>query len=237
MSTGPSQSLVDFRHSMKLAERLLVLERQYRDPAPKSEEQEVHGLRGGAAVLMVAAFERFIKSCVQERLGELRSRQPRAHFNKLPDRIKVASIFTSLQRAIDGPEFGKKNEKVHRIPDILQAASDAVQGVVNVSSISETSGNPSADTIKSLFLKCDIEDLFTTIKPRFESKWGPVAHTFINDKLTEIIDRRHVVAHTGDVSNISRQDLVEAARFLRHLGTTLDTELRIKVNKVYRASK
>ena len=227
----------NFRASLKLTQSLLSLERGYPDPAPPNDKALVDGLRAGAAVLMVATFEDFVRSMVKEHVGSLRSRTPAVIFGRLPDRIQVGSVFTSLQRALDGPEFGPKLEKVDRLPTIAQAASDVVNGRVSSDAIASTRGNPGPDVVKEILLHCDIEDAFNLISNRFQKNWkSEVAQHFIRDKLQEIVDRRHRVAHSGRPSG-SRSDLNDALRFLRTLASTLDDEVRIKMNSVYRKAK
>lgn len=45
----------------------------------------------------------------------------------------------------------------------------------------------------------------------------PVAHTFVSDKLDEIVRRRRSVAHTASALDVSRADIRESVRFLRTL--------------------
>lgn len=232
-----SKALKNFRASVKLTESLLALERKYPDPAPRDLQPLTGGLRAGAAVLMVAAFEDFIRSMVREHVGSLRTRTPEARFDMLPDRIRVDSVFTSLHRALDGPEYGTKTKKVDRLPAISKVAADVIAGRVNTDAIATTGGNPGPDLLKQVLKSCDIVDAFAVVRPRFEKKWNrPVAENFIRDKLEEIVNRRHEVAHSGQPSG-SREDLRTALKFLRTLAGVLDDEVRIKMNKVYRNAK
>ncbi len=53
----------------------------------------------------------------------------------------------------------------------------------------------------------------------------PEAQSFVEDKLQEIVNRRHVVAHTADALKITRGNLKESLRFLEILAEVLDAEL------------
>jgi hypothetical protein len=68
------------------------------------------------------------------------------------------------------------------------------------------------------------------MKVRFEVKWRkPVAHTFIADKLDEIVNRRHVVAHTAYALAITRGQLKESIRFLKVLAELLDAAIKRQI--------
>ena len=59
-------------------------------------------------------------------------------------------------------------------------------------------------------------------RTEFEGRWGtPVPRTFVGDKLEEITQRRHMVAHRADALNISRTDIQESLRFLGVFGGLL----------------
>jgi hypothetical protein len=62
-----SRSYRDFQSSLRRAARLRTLEVQrYKDPPPPRQIIAVEALRGGAVVLMVAAFERYLKNAFEE---------------------------------------------------------------------------------------------------------------------------------------------------------------------------
>ena len=87
--------------------------------------------------------------------------------------------------------------------------------------------------VKKLFSDLAIFDVFGTIKSKFEAKWGsPVAQTFIQDKLDEIVNRRHVVAHAADALNIGRQELRNSLKFLKTLAPILDYLVSNHVNQI-----
>ncbi len=86
-----------------------------------------------------------------------------------------------------------------------------------------------------MFSNVGIEKIFEVIKDRFENQWQTqVAHSFIPDKLDEIIRRRNVVAHTADALNITRSDLNESIKFLKTLANLLDLELKKLVEGIKR---
>src|SRR5947207_1431041 len=117
-----SVALGKFRASLGLAEELMRLEAAYPDPPPPADEAKVRGLRGGAAVLMVAAFEGYLRSGVAELLRPLVG-PPHKPLSSLPEVVQVSSIFESLEFALYGPRHGKLGKKIDRLPEVVAAAS------------------------------------------------------------------------------------------------------------------
>jgi len=105
--------------------------------------------------------------------------------------------------------------------------------VVNPLAFSDTGGNANPHNVKEMFACLGVTDIFGQIKKRFDSCWRkPTAATFIPDKLDEIVNRRHIVAHTADALKITRSDLNESLKFLKILARLLDIELRKHVDGI-----
>ena len=105
----------------------------------------------------------------------------------------------------------------------------------------DTQSNPNAKTVESMFSKVGKDEIFNIIRINFGNRWlinTPVSYDpsarYIMDKLNEILDRRHRVAHTATVLNIARTDLDEAVRFLRILARVLDLELNKHIRDIKR---
>ena len=64
-----------------------------------------------------------------------------------------------------------------------------------------------------------------------------VAPDFVGDKLDEIVQRRHRVAHRADALAISRHDLKEGGRFLSLLAEVLDIEAGLHTRKLCRLAR
>jgi hypothetical protein len=222
-----SKAFGQFEESLGMAGELLDIEqRLYHSPPHLKEQQGVRGLRGAVAVLIVAAFEGFLRQLMEEHLWELGSRHLQLSFQKLPDKIRVNNIYNSLERAMRGPLFQDPPPKVQRLVDIERACKIVIAGTVNPEAFCDTGGNPNSRNRRTMFSNINLSDITATVKSQFDRKWGkPTAQTFINDKLDEIVNRRHVVAHTADALNISRGDLRESIKFLRTLAQVIDLEL------------
>ena len=67
----------------------------------------------------------------------------------------------------------------------------------------------------------------------FDALWEKAeSATFLADKLDEIVNARHVVAHSGNALGISRGNLSEWRRFIAVIGTVLDARLASYVANV-----
>jgi RiboL-PSP-HEPN len=224
-----SRAYQEFRDSLAIAEELRKIEQSYANPPRRNELKAVRGLRGAVAVLVVASFEQFLKDAIEEHLTKLVT-PPTVALNTLPDAAKVCSIFNTLERSMKGPPFQKPPPKKDRLADIDAACRRVLSNVINPGAFSATGGNPNSERVKELLKQLDLTDVFGSIKVRFETKWRkPVAHSFIADKLDEIVNRRHVVAHTAYALAITRGQLKESIRFLKILAELLDTTIQRQI--------
>ncbi len=220
----------EFITSLSIAEELLRIEKGYSNPPKPHEQKAVQGLRGSVAILVVASFERFLKDAIEEHLTAL-TIHPSVDLTRLPNSMRVCSTFNTLDRAMKGPPFQQAPPKKDRLPDVETACRKVMSNVINPAAFSSTGGNPNSKTVRELMKNLDLSNVFTLIQIKFVRKWrSPVAHTFIEDKLNEIVSRRHVVAHTATVLGIGRSQLKESIRFLRILAGLLDDEMRKKVD-------
>lgn len=215
--------MAKFLESIAAADALITLEAGYPDPPDDASRSTVQGLRGGAVVMMVAAFEVFVKEVIVEYCTPLtRSPLPTA-FSDLPEPMQIKSIFGSLERAMRGPRHGAPRGKRMRLADIRWAAQRVVDGILDLAALSDTQSNPDARTVGDLLRDLGIVDPFNVMRPGFDAVWPkPEATSFLQDKLTEIVGRRHLVAHTADALKVSRQDLPLATEFLRVLAPIIE---------------
>jgi len=230
-----SNAFSQFRESLGMAEELLRIEKDtYHNPPRQSEQKAVQGLRGGAVVLMVATFENFLKQTFEEHLSKL-TIHPVITLDKLPEKMRVNCVYFTLDRAMKGPPFQETPPKSQRLDEIDKACKMLVYQSVNPTVFSDTGSNPNSKTVKLMFSNIGIEKIFEVIKDGFETQWQTrVAHTFIPDKLDEIINRRHIVAHTANALNIARSDLNESLKFLKILASLLDLELKKHMDGIKR---
>lgn len=226
-----SSALANLDASLSIVRGLLRLEQKYADPPSTQDALTVEGLRAGCAVLVVAAFEEFLKSCFRDELSKLQSKA--LTFAKLPEKFQVEAVFKQLHLALEGT--GKKSE---RLPEIYRASARVARFEINPEAMSKTQSNPSPTTVSQLFKDVACEKIFDVVRPRFERVWGaPVASTYPRDKLEEIVSRRHEVAHSGRALNVSRLSLDESVKFIRALSSSLELELRAHLRTLASSAK
>jgi len=228
MST--STALANFQSALESAIALHSLETTVspEDP-PRAEKQAlVSGLRGGAAVLMVAAFESFLEDVIVERLTLIADGPRLGPGIDRPAVMLVESAIRTLKKALQ--EEGSKSE---RLGFLRSAARRVLDGVLAVDLLSESQSNPNGVVVDQLFAKLGISGVLIGASSSYAARLGrPLPTSFARDKLTEIVNRRHRVAHTGRALDIAKADLVEASDFLLFLALHLDRVLARLVDRI-----
>ncbi len=231
-------ALDKFKESLELASSLKKIEREKYTNSTHNTQPFIMGLRGGSAVLMVAAFEFFLRRLFEDNISRLNTSPPSIDLDKLPNKFKVKVVFDSLQNAMNGPKYGAKPDKVDRIDDVLASCRHLIGEHINPATFSDTNSNPNSSTVKEKFKEIGISNIFDTIKSDFETKWGTVvAGTFIEGKLDEIVNVRHVVAHTADTLNITKKSQNEALKFLKILAELLEKEMDKHIKSLLTTAK
>ncbi|MGE3465951.1 MAG: HEPN domain-containing protein [Pyrinomonadaceae bacterium] len=234
-----TQAFNDFIPVLRTAKELGKIDsREYRDPPTVDERDAVRGLRGGAAVLMVAGFEAYLDDALREMIEFTKSYSPPVSFDQLPDGLRVQNVFGALEGVLHPPPHREPGTKVSRLPVIHMTSSIVGNKDLHPDAFGGSGGNPGKEALRAILKTVGLTDIYRLLKPRFEKKWGqPVSDTFIGAKLDEIVRRRHRVAHRADALSISRQELRESIKFLRVLSETLDIELGFHFRKVCRESR
>lgn len=235
---GRSSALREFNSSLLVVKELLKIEQRFQGSHLFTRIRAVQGLRGGAAILMVAAFEYFLRQLMEEALLTLSSGRFKGTLGKLPDKVRVNSIFGSLQRSMNSPVHGASGDRIDRVPEVVAACQLVVDGTLNSRAFSDTRSNPNSSQIRDMCNAVELKDIFGVIQSRFQREWGSnIALNFTRDKIDEIVNRRNAVAHTAVASNISSHDLIEDVRFLRTLARVLDVEIRMHVRILIKACR
>jgi hypothetical protein len=176
---------------------------------------------------MVGAFEDYLHSLMAECLAPLNADPPPIAFASLPETLRVSSVFDGLERAMKGPLHGAPGKRAGRLPEVIHTADRISRGHLLIDALSETGGNPNSARLKDLLKVVGMEDPYAVMRPRFDAKWArPESATFVQDKLDEIVTKRHSIAHGANVLNIARTDLAQWPGFLRTLAETVDDELQ-----------
>lgn len=212
---------------------LLSLESDYADPPSAKDQSAVEGLRGGCVVLMVAAFENYLKEAVAEIFERVNTASPPCQFSKLPLQLQTQAVYTGLAAAMTAKPWDQLKEKHLRLPGVLVAVTRISRGEILSQEIAETAGNPNSAQVKSVFKTVGLPAIFSYIKPGFDVAWGsPTAQTFIADNLDAVVQRRHVIAHTASILSTSRTDLHDWQRFLNCFVSQLDAALERHIARV-----
>lgn len=230
--SSQSQSLKNFFDAIGLAEILLNIETNlFHDPPRQEEQRSVEALRGGTVVLMVGAFENFLREAFEEHLSLL-NMPPLVNFNKLPEKLHSNILYLTLEFAMKGSYF-QTTRREDRLSEIYSAISMLGLGKMNPQAFSNTNSNPNSETVKKMFSNVGIINAFSFIGYEFEQRWGKREATlFLSSKLDEIVEHRHRVAHTATVLNLSRADLDSYIKFLEVLATSLDAALNRHISSL-----
>ncbi len=221
-----ARALENFIDALSLAESLVDLEGNYPDPPGGADESKGLGLRGGAAILMVGAFETFLRDLFLERLAPLTQQPPVVDFDKLPEKVRITSTWGALELALRGPRGGIRTAKIDRLPRVLRVSRVVGAEVISPDAFADTRANPGPQTVSEMFANVGMPDIFNRVRASFDALWPkPEADTFLQDKLEEVVQRRNAVAHRVDVRRITRQQLAEAPYFLTCLSAVLDEAL------------
>lgn len=219
-------ALDKFKESLELAISLKRIEREKFGNSKQEHQPYIMGLRGGSAVLMVAAFEFYLRRLFEDNISRLNTSPPTIDLAKLPEKFREKIVFDGLESSMKGSKFGPQTKKVDRISDILTACKHLIGEHINPATFTDTSSNPNSDTVKRKFKEVGIDDIFARIKSDFETKWGsPVAAMYIEGKLDEIVNVRHVVAHTASTLNITKTSQNEALKYLKIVSELLEKEM------------
>jgi hypothetical protein len=216
----PYAALDALRDGLAMCDALANLESQYDELPSPGDRPAVYGLRGAVCVLAVAAFERFVRDVALENARRLPLHIPASEMHKLPAKMRETNVFGSLDHAMKGPPSRKK---LDRLPNILTACEQLSQGKVFPERLVNMPSNPNAKNVRELLKPLGVDDVFGDRHVQFVAKWGtPVPQTFMTDKLDEIVDRRHGIAHTGRAEGVARSALAETTRFLGTLGELVE---------------
>jgi len=222
----PQRAVNSYSASSANVKALLQLESAYSDPPSHADLALVEGLRGGSVVLMVAAFENYVKESVTEALESINTAQPPCVYSRLPPILQTEAVWSGLELAMKGRPGSAKADRSGRLPEVLVAIDRIRKRELIADAVARTAGNPDSACLKAIFKTLNYRTPFRNIKSSFDAEWGqPTATTFIEDTLDIIVARRHVVAHTASILNTSRADLNRWHRFLEILVQVLDVAL------------
>jgi hypothetical protein len=145
---GYSAALRDYEASLAQARHLHRIEvARYRDPPPLADQIAVEALRGGATVLMVASFERYLKEALEEYVDLIAKRAVVTSHGKLSAAFVEYNDFNFFNWLIRDSRLPRK-EKADELKRVARLV--ATDGFVP-EALSRTRANPAPSTVRDLF--------------------------------------------------------------------------------------
>jgi hypothetical protein len=188
-----------------------------------ADQITVEALRGGATVLMVASFERYLKEALEEFVDLIAKRALVTSHAKLSADFVEYNDFNFFNWLVRESRLPRK-EKAEELKRVAQLV--AADGFVP-EAFSRTRANPGPSTVRDLFREFGVGNPLQLIESNFPRHYGrPFPIGFVEQTLTSIINMRNEVAHGGFSLSISRSDLREWIGFLGALGRAADNTLR-----------
>lgn len=221
---GYSAALRDYEAGLDRARHLRRIEvATYRDPPPLKDQPALEALRGGATVLMVASFERYLKEALEEFVDLIAREALVTKHAKLSDAFVEYNDFNFFNWLIRESRFPRK-EKARELKRVAQLVA-ADQFVPEA--FSRTRANPGPVTVGDLFRDFGVKDPMRSIESNFPRHYTkPFPAGFVEQTLGSIVSKRNEVAHGGFALSLSRSDLREWVEFLSALGRAADNTLR-----------
>ncbi|WP_288432718.1 HEPN domain-containing protein [uncultured Deinococcus sp.] len=221
-------AISELSRGLSLVDSLITIESSYDDPPREADLSAVMALRGGAIVLAVANFENYLKERVKEFISFLSAflvDRRTYNFDRLPDEIRISHYYLTLEFALKGNRY-ERIERIQRISEIELAARDVSGRILDPLAFAQTGGNPNTTTVSSIFKTLGVRQPFDLLTPLYTTIIGTeVAGTFLQDKLEALIQVRNTVAHTANILNVGRSDIVEYRDFILNLSSSIDNLL------------
>lgn len=192
-----------------------------------SEWDITNGVRGGALMLLVGAFEKYIKDSIKESIQKIKIAEPKILLRNLPKEMQIQNMYNTLNIAINGKSFEKvKKNNVDRFPIIIEAGKIVYKMEINSEAFTDLGSNPNSGKINTMYKHLGLMDIFSVIKDEFSDQYDLVPEKnvseFIRDKLDGIVIKRHRIAHTANANDITTEDILGYSKFLRTLISSLD---------------
>jgi hypothetical protein len=193
---------------------------------------------GGAIVLLVSRFEKYLKDTGNAALDHFGRANPPVSRSALPSELQVKILSHNLVAATRKSEYGQDRPDVDRLRDIAAVSARVVSDEIWGDHARETHSNPNSDTVKSILTMLGIADPWSHLESEFGSVWASrmSVHAQLGAipsaraRLDSILSWRNTLAHSGTGVPISFQDVFETIEFFEGLGRAIDTVVSGHVN-------
>ena len=185
----------------------------------------VESLRQAVVLLPVAFFEDFLRMAVEQFLDYINAKEPRICWAKLPLELRRTHVFDAplliSRKPPDGDDDNYQMRSLEQFRSTFEKILSPMSAPDRYSIVTEaftnTNSNPSSDTVKMMFKKIGIANVFTAselitsltaLNPIYSNE------TSIKIKLNAIVEMRHGVAHGRPASTLTRSELSDNMLFL-----------------------
>lgn len=219
-------ALQEFVAQMLWSKRLQLLEQKYRDPPTTRSIDAVRGLRGGAQILAVSALEVYVRDLIRELIGRLVTRTPPVTLSTLPIDMQRESTIGYLNRRTRSRVRGMQHDVRSWIGEVQRLSTLVGQGTLLPEAFGELDNNPTSESIGDAYKEIGKKNLWNdkALVSSFSLAWGSAVDSgFVCRELNSIVERRNRVAHGMDPLNISRQEVIDGAKFLLAFAPALES--------------
>ena len=225
-------ALAAFAEKIRAVEAMIEQERA-RDPSNPSDRPLVLGLRCGAAVMMVAAFERFLREVFKDYVSFLDCNPPMNWSSPLPESIRLWNIYENL-RLVAGHHLNtKRKQLIAEMQPVRNLCDKLSKDIIVADAFSSMKSNPTSTTLRMMFQKLGVDNIFQEIHAEFASIYHPIPlRLFIETELDRIVKRRHDAAHTADATQFTGTDLVNDLQIMKSLAKAIDSKLKQTVDEI-----
>lgn len=201
-----------------------------------SQWDVTNGIRGGSLILLVGAFEKYIKDSIEESMGKIKNHRPRITFDNLPAKLQITSMFETMRIAINGKSFEKVKEDITRFPNLISAGQLVSNKEVNPDAFGDLFSNPNPSRVNTVYTSIGIHDIFSKIRIEFLNTYPgtPTINVteFIKEKLEEVLEKRNSIAHTADANMVTSTDLTKYIEFIETLAKSLDVIIEDHIHQI-----
>lgn len=231
----------EFRQRLAGVRRVVSLDRTCdgRIPgAPKPQKRKlVDELRAACLILPVAYFEDYLRALLDCFVDRLCSYSPRVPWGRLPDRLRWALVYDSIQVMANqrrDRDLATAEARIYPLFEQLGALAAAPHAyVIPAEVLRLTRSNPNGDTVSDLMRLIGIGGLFTqvaavlpgivpvTYAPLYTNRSAYRDPAAIKRKLDDIVEARNRAAHGDHAPSKTRDEIAEQIDFLDVLADAL----------------
>lgn len=223
--SAESRAMALLNQNLEKSSELMRIEGEaFLQPLASEAKLGTQALRGAAVVFIVASFEAFLKEMFQEQLEKLASSKIKMHLQKLNEKLVLQNFVRALDLAQNGNPWDVKRKRGKKIIDIVDACKQVALEKISPGAYPNTGGNPCAKSINDMFSSIGIENVFAEVAKRFSSRKNQKRkdENMIRAEIDDVINKRHSVAHTANLEQTSKQDIVRYIELFRRVGGILE---------------